>query len=190
MTEEAQTETTETQTTETQETSEMQFDLDAFLASNPAAKKAYDAKTAGQQSALVKERELKKAKEKEAAEYSDQLRELAKTADAETAAKLKTQADENDAKLEEARQEAAFLLEAAQAGVPADRLSRAWTLCKNAGYIDKRGNPDIAAMKAEIPELFAAPQTTTRTDAGTGTRQRAAVAQDFNSNLRGVLRPQ
>ena len=161
------------------------------------AKAWHDAETAGQQSALVKERENAKTKDHEATEANKKLRELAKTADADTAAKLKAQADENDAKLEEARKaseearkESAFYREAATAGVPADKLARAWLLCRNANYFTKRGDPDIAAMKAEIPELFAAPPGTPRTSAGTGTGQDPAVKGDFNTNLRGALAPQ
>jgi hypothetical protein len=150
----------------------------------------HESKVTGLKSALGKERDSASATAK-------QLRELAKTSEAVTAEalnKLAVEKDklaaEKDAELETARKESTFYREAAAAGVSADKLARAWLLCRNADYFTKRGDPDIAAMKAEIPELFAAPQTTTQTNAGTGTRQQPAVKEDFNTNLRGVLKPQ
>ena len=166
-------------------------DLDAYLATLPDEQRTlvdklrtdwHEGQVTGLKSALSKEREA-------AADATKALRELAKTADKDTAAKLEKMATEKDAENEMLRKESTFYREAALAGIPPDRLSRAWTLCHNADYFDKRGNPDIAAMKADIPELFAAPQTTpTRTNAGTGTGQPAAVVGDFNTNLRNALK--
>lgn len=187
------TQTTETTTDDTQTTDAGTVtppaDLDAYLASLPEETRTlvdklrtdwHEGQVTGLKSALTKEREA-------ASDANKALRELAKTADKDTATKLEQLATEKDAELETARQESAFYREAAAAGVSAEKLARAWLLCKNADYFDKRGNPDINAMKAEIPELFVAPQTTTRTDAGTGTRQQAAVKEDFNTNLRRSL---
>jgi len=183
MADDTQTTDTDTQTTTTETAAAtVKPDPAAWITSLPEdqqalAKAWHDAETAGQQSALVKERQIAKDKDHEAAEANKKLRELAKTADADTAAKLEKLANEKDAELESARRESTFYREAATAGVPADKLARAWLLCKNADYFNKRGDPDIAAMKAEIPELFAAPVTTTRVNAGTGTGQQAAVAE-------------
>jgi hypothetical protein len=156
-------------------------DLDAYLATLPEEQRTlvdklrtdwHEGQVTGLKSALTKEREA-------AADATKALRELAKTADKDTAAKLEALATEKDAELETLRKESSFYREAAAAGVSAEKLARAWLLCKNADYFTKRGDPDIAAMKADIPELFAAPQTaTTRTNAGTGTRQEAAPVAD------------
>jgi len=190
MAEETNTETTETQTTETTETVTLPADLDAYLATLPEETRTmvdklrtdwHEGQVTGLKSALQKERDA-------ASDATKALRELAKTADKDTAAKLEALATEKDAELDTLRKESTFYREAATAGVPADKLARAWLLCRNADYFTKRGDPDIAAMKAEIPELFAAPQTTTRTNAGTGTGQAAAVVGDFNTNLRNALK--
>ena len=165
-------------------------DWEALLATLPddtreLAKKLHEAdhesKVTGLKSALTKERDA-------AEKASKELRTLAKTVDADTAAKLEKLATEKDAENESLRQESAFYHDAAIAGLQPDKMDRAWLICKNASYFDSRGNPDIAAMKADIPELFAAPQTTTRTNAGTGTGQPAAVVGDFNTNLRNALK--
>jgi hypothetical protein len=168
------TDTTDVQTQDVQ-TQDAPADLDAYLATLPDETRTlvdklrtdwHESQVTGLKSALSKEREA-------ASDATKALRELAKTADKETAAKLKAQADENDARVSDLTKEAMFYREAAAAGVPADKLARAWLLCRNADYFTKRGDPDIAAMKAEIPELFAAPQTATRVQAGAGTRQQA-----------------
>jgi hypothetical protein len=167
-------------------------DLDAYLATLPEEQRTlvdklrtdwHDGQVTGLKSALTKEREA-------ASEATKELRKLAKEADEKTAAALNKLADDKDAVNESLRRESAFYHDAAIAGIQPGMIDRAWLLCRNADYFTKRGDPDIAAMKAEIPELFAAPQTTTQTNAGTGTRQQPAVKEDFNTNLRGALKPQ
>jgi len=191
MTEETTTETTEAVATQTAAGATPPADLDAYLATLDEDTRSlvdklrtdwHEGQVKGLKSALDKERDAASAATKN-------LRELAKTADADTAAKLEKLATEKDAELDTARKESMFYREAATAGVPADKLARAWLLCRNADYFTKRGDPDIAAMKAEIPELFAVPTQTAQVHAGTGTRQQAAVNADFNTNLRDVLRP-
>jgi len=155
-------------------------DLDAYLGSLDEDTRTmveglrtqwHEGQVTGLKSALDKERTA-------AGEATKALRELAKTADTETAAKLEALATEKDAQLDDARKENTFYREAAVAGVSAEKLARAWLLCKNADYFDKKGNPDIAAMKSDVPELFAVPQVIkTQTNAGAGTRQEAAVVE-------------
>ncbi|HET6495409.1 MAG TPA: hypothetical protein VFH61_08610 [Thermoleophilia bacterium] len=142
-------------------------DYDAWLAAQDEGTKAlvsdlYEKKTAGLKSALDKERD-------KASDAAKQLRDLAKTADAETADKLNKLATEKDAEIESARRETAFYRDAAAAGIPGDRLARAWLICSNGDFFTKRGEPDMAALKAELPELFAAPASPSRPTAGRGT---------------------
>jgi hypothetical protein len=184
-------ETTATETTTETAGATPPADWESLLASLPEdtrglAQKLHEAdhesKVTGLKSALDKERDS-------ASSAAKQLREMAKTAEAAIAEKLNKLADEKDAEIEDARKESTFYREAASAGVSADKLSRAWLLCKNAQYFTSRGDPDINAMKAEIPELFAAPvKPAAQVHAGNGTQQNAVVKGDFNTNLRNALK--
>jgi hypothetical protein len=151
-------------------------DLDAWLTAQdePTQKLVrglYDKKTMGLKSALDKERD-------KATDFARQLRETAKTADDTTAAKLNQLAAEKDAELEDARKESTFYRDAAAAGVPGERLERAWRICKNGGYFDRRGEPDLEALKTELPELFAVLSQPSRQTAGRGVKQAPAPADE------------
>jgi hypothetical protein len=154
-------------------------DFDAYLATLDEPTKAlvsdlttkwHDAKVTNLKGALDKERDGHEKSSKE-------LRDLAKTADAKTAEALNKLAAEKDAELDQARKESAFYRDAATAGVPADKLARAWLICRNADFFTKRGEPDIAAMKTELPELFAQPAGQPRVAAGAGTQQAPAAPE-------------
>jgi hypothetical protein len=177
---------TGTQTTKTQdpsgETPAPKFtDWDALVKAHPEASELFEGKTKGLKSALEKERDA-------ASDAAKDLRKLAKEADEKTAAALNKLADEKDAEIAEARKESAFYRDAAAAGIPGDKLARAWLFARNADYFDKRGNPDIQALKTEMPELFTQPaQPAPRVNAGQGTQQPPAAAHDFDSNVRKRL---
>jgi hypothetical protein len=157
-------------------------DWDALVKAHPEVEKLYEGKTTGLKSALDKERD-------KASEAAKELRRLAKEADEKTAAALTKLADEKDAEVASARQESAFYREAAAAGVPGDKLTRAWLICKNGDYFTKRGDPDIQALKDELPELFAAPAVPTpHISAGHGTQQPPAAAHTFDEIFRKAAR--
>jgi len=157
-------------------------DWDALVKAHPEVGELYEGKTSGLKSALDKERD-------KAGDAAKALRKLASEADEKLSAALKKQADEMDAAVEDARRESTFYREAAEAGVPGDKLARAWLICKNGDYLTKRGDPDIASMKIELPELFSQPAAPApRVDAGPGTQQAPAAAQDFNTTFRKVAR--
>jgi multidrug efflux pump subunit AcrA (membrane-fusion protein) len=186
---EAQTEETTEETTETQEQAgATQADPDAWYKALPEDQRKaidayHDAKTAAQQKALVSEREANK---KERAERRDLEKQLEKTAakaegaEQEAAQKMLEQ-------LKAANDRADFYADAANAGVVDSRT--AWVAIKEYELYDRKGNPDIEALKDKCPYLFKTTQTaTTRTNAGTGTGQPAAVVGDFNTNLRNALK--
>ncbi len=156
-------------------------DWDALVKAHPEAEELFTGKTTGLKSALEKERERAEASSRE-------LRRLAKEADEKTAEALNKLADEKDAELADARFEAEFYREAAAAGIPSDRLARALIICRTGDFKTKRGAPDLAAMKTELPELFAqSAQPAPRVSAGSGTQQAPAVANDFDSIVRKRL---
>ena len=153
-------------------------DWDALVKAHPEVEGLYEGKTTGLRSALDKERTA-------ASDAAKALRKLAQEADDKTATALNKLADEKDAEVTLARQESAFYREAAAAGVPGDKLARAWLICKNGDFLTKRGDPDIAAMKTELPELFAAPATPApRVNAGQGTQQPPAAGHTFDDIVR------
>jgi hypothetical protein len=157
-------------------------DWDALVKAHPEVDELYEGKTKGLKSALDKERERAETSTKD-------LRKLAKEADEKTAAALTKLADEKDAEVASARQESAFYREAAAAGVHGDVLARAWLICKNGDYFTKRGDPDIASMKTELPELFAAPAVPApHVNAGPGNQQSPAQAADFDAVVRAAAR--
>lgn len=154
-------------------------DFDAWLTAQDEATKAlvsglYDKKTQSLRSALDKERD-------KATETAKELRELAKTAaqtDAAYADKLNRLATEKETELDSTRKEAAFYRDGAAAGISGEKLARAWTICKNGGYFDRLGDPDLVALKNEIPELFAVPSPPSRSTAGRGTTTKPAPAEE------------
>ena len=151
-------------------------DFEAYIASQPdPIKELYKQHTAGWRSTLENERE----KATNAINTVKELREAVKTADAATAEKLTKLAAEKDAEIELARQEATFYRDAAAAGCPPGRLERAWRLFRNGEYPTRRGEPDVAAMKADVPELFVpARGGGANAGAGTGAAGRPAVSMD------------
>ncbi len=156
-------------------------DWDALVKAHPEVESLYEGKTSGLKSALDKERE-------KASDAAGKLRKLAKDSEGKVAEALNKQASEMEAAVEDARREAAFYREGAAAGIRGDLLPRAWLIAKNGDYFTKRGDPDIATMKTEMPELFAQPAQTTRPTAGAGTQQAPAAASDFDTNVRRIAR--
>lgn len=152
-------------------------------------KALYEKHVSGLKSALEKERDRADTEAKKAGEAAQSLRKLAKEADETTAAALNKLADEKDAELADARFESEFYREAAAAGIPGDKLARALLICKTGDFKTRRGGPDVAAMKAELPELFAAPAVPApRTNAGAGTQQPPAAAHTFDENVRRIAK--
>lgn len=179
----AATGTQDTQTQTPGETPAQKWtDWDALVKAHPEVDELYEGKTKGLKSALDKERERAETSSKE-------LRKLAKEADEKTAEALNKLADEKDAEIDSARKESAFYREAAAAGIPGDRLARAWLICSKGDYFTKRGDPDIASMKTELPELFAAPAVPTpHVNAGPGNQQSPSPSVGFDEIVRAAAK--
>ena len=153
-------------------TDEQRQEIDAY----------HNAKTTGQQSALVKERDAAKVARELNRELEKQAADLAAKAEgAEKAA-----AEKWHEQLKTANDRADFYADVHLAGASDTRL--AWAAVREYELYDRKGNPDIEALKEKCPYLFK-PATipTPRTNAGTGTGQPAATSNDFNTNLRKVL---
>jgi hypothetical protein len=168
--------------------SETPADLDAYFATLPddqqkVVKGLYEAQTANLNSALRAERAERKA---ERNELSKQLKDLAaKSSGAEKAALEQVQA-EFQTKLEAAEKRADFASDAASAGVKDVRM--AWAAIKEYDLHDRRGDPDLVALKEKCPYLFASEvRPVSRVNAGTGTGTAPAAADDFNTRLRKQL---
>jgi hypothetical protein len=176
------TEDTTTTNTTGETPAEAFADWDALVKAHPEVEGLYEGKTTGLKSALDKERD-------KASDAAKELRKLAKEADEKTAAALTKLADEKDAEVASARQESAFYREAAAAGVSGDKLARAWLICRNGDFFTKRGDPDISALKDELPELFAQPAIPApRVNAGQGTQQSTAATHSFDDIVRQRVR--
>ncbi len=135
----------------------------------------HDAKVKGLKAALDSERSDRKS---ERTKLQAQLKDaVAAASGAEKAAleKLQTEMDAANARAE-------FFADAQAAGVVDPRT--AWAAIREYDLHDRRGNPDLDALKAKCPYLFAQPTPPPRTNAGNGAGQQPAPKADFNSNLR------
>lgn len=148
-------------------------DFDTFLAAQPDEVKAlYTAKTAGLSSALDKERDKAKT-------ASAQLRELAKTADPETADKLRKAADEKDAENKALKTQLEF--QTAAAASRCEMIEDAWKVNQALGLSIKQMQ-DHPVYK----HFFAQPAGPPRTNAGNGVGPQPAAEgnQTINDRIR------
>lgn len=121
-------------------------DFEAWLAGQPDdVKTLYESHTSGLKSALKSERQR-------SADMATQLREAAAKAEGETKAALEDMAGKAEA---EARR--ADFYEAA-AGAGCADLKLAYLAAQADNLFNRDGTPDIAAVKAAHPSLFAAPR--------------------------------
>ncbi len=120
-------------------------DFEAWLATQAEDVKAlYESHTSGLKSALKSERERN-------AQLAGDLRDAASKATGEAKAQL----DELAKKAEAESKRADFYEQAAGAGC--SDLKLAWLAAREMDAFDRHGNPDVAAVKAAHPSLFARP---------------------------------
>ena len=126
--------------------SETPQDFEAWLATQPDdVKTLYESHTSGLKTALKSERQRN-------ADMATQLRDAAAKAEGETRAKLEEMAGKA-----EAESKRADFYEAA-AGAGCSDLKLAWLAAQAMDAFDRQGNPDVVAVKAAHPSLFAAPR--------------------------------
>lgn len=163
-------------------------DFDAWLASQAEDMRTlvgglHEKKVSGLRTALQSEREERKTERRK---WQDQAAEAAKATGAEKDSALKAlQADITSAgeRADAANARADFFADAHDAGVQDVRT--AWAAIREYELYDRKGHPDIAALKERCPYLFLAPRPTPpRVDAGAGANLPPAAANDFDSNLR------
>lgn len=150
------------------------FDLDALLADNPDAQAAFDAKVTGLKSALKSERERN-------AELAGGLRDAAAKAGGEAKAQL----EEMAGKVEAEAKRAGFYEAAAGAGCT--NLKLAFLAAREFDLFDRKGAPDLDALKAQMPELFARPHVPDA-KAGAGAASAAAGASNPNAEMNSAIR--
>ena len=120
-------------------------DFEAWLATQADDVKAlYESHTTGLKSALKSERQRN-------ADMATQLRDAAAKAEGEAKAQL----EELAGKAEAESKRADFYEQASGAGC--SDLKLAWLAAREMDAFDRKGNPDIAAVKAAHPSLFAKP---------------------------------
>jgi len=149
-------------------------DFETWLqAQNETVKGLLDGHTKGLKSALDAERDARKGFEK-------QVRELAKAADAGSAAQkqLTEMADAMTARDVQMQ----FYDEAHSQGV--SNLKLAYLAATDAGLIDQRGRVNWEQMKKSYPELFEVAGRSPRGDAGTGTGSTPGGNIDMNTIIR------
>jgi len=142
-----------------------------YAKDHPEADALHQADKAAVAGALEKEREKAKT-------ASAQLRELAKTADPETAERLRKAAAEKDAENESLRKQLDF--QTAAVGLGCRVVDKAWQFAKATGMTAEqmKADPDLA-------HWFSSPAP--RVNAGAGTGDKPASKDDFNSILRRHL---
>jgi hypothetical protein len=155
-------------------------DFDSWLATQTDETKTlvatlHEAKVKGLKSALSSERDAHKTLEKQLDAA------IAKATGAEKAALEAMQVD-----VQAANMRAEFFADCQAAGIIDPRT--AWAAVKEYDLHDRKGAPDIDALKDKCPYLFqsASPQAP-RVSAGAGAGDRAVVKGDFNRNLRQTL---
>lgn len=141
-----------------------------FIKAHPEAQPLHEAETASLRSALDKERDKAKTAEKS-------YRVLAKTADPETAEKLRKLADETKAEAEQLKAQLDFTSTAVRLGCRA--VDKAWTIATATGMTaeEMKTDPDWSALFAEPKPANA--------NAGAGTdRKSTPFKQRMNDALR------
>lgn len=138
-------------------------DFGEFMGEQPeAVRTLFEAHEAGLKGALGKERDEKEA-------LSKQIRELSKAAGDNDA--LKGQLDTVAAALDESNRRADFFAAAALAGITGSDIELAYVAAVKDQLFDRKGQPDIAALKEKYPKLFTAATPGTGGGAGAGRRQ-------------------
>ena len=152
---------------------QLTFD-DWFGAADDATKALVDQHVKGLKSALDAERADRKAAEKA-------LRDTASKLEAGSAARVDLEAQAERVAATERR---ASFYEVAHAAGVAD-LKLAWLATSDGNLFDRRGNPDIEALRLAHPALFGAP-TPTRApgNAGAGAGQAPTPARSMNDFIR------
>lgn len=147
------------------------FDFVAWMAAQPAEVRAgFDQHEAGLRNALASERTAAQA-------AADQLREAKKGQSAEVQAQLEALAQERDSAVRRAE----FMAAAQQSGCR--NIDAAWHIAAGLEAFDKAGKPQLEAVKAAAPELWAGPQGAS-THAGQGTGAQPPQAQTVDDAIR------
>ena len=155
---------------ENQPEGEKPQDWTSWLAGQTDDVKAlYEEHTSGLKSALKSERQRN-------ADMAAELRDAAGKAEGEAKAQL----EEMAGRVESESQRADFYEQAAGAGCTDMKL--AWLAAREMDAFDRKGRPDIAAVKAAHPSLFARPASA---DARAG---RGAQADNGSASINDMIR--
>jgi hypothetical protein len=150
--------------------------FDGWLAKQPEQVKGLlDGHTKGLKNALESERESRKKLEKD-------LRELAGKADAgsEAQKQLTHMADQ----ITESDRRADFYESAHAAGVT--NLKLAYMVATSDNLFDRKGNPDLEALKTSYPELFGGRTKAPAGNAGSGTGDNKKPSRTMNDYIRAA----
>lgn len=148
-------------------------DFDTWLAGQgEETKQLLDGHVSGLKTALVSERDARKALEA-------QVREAAKKL--EQGSEARTQLDQLATQLAGSTAQATFYDAAHGAGVA--NLKLAFLAARDAGLVDDKGSCDFAKLQTQFPELFARKQAPPPANAGNGTQQ-TPPAGGMNSFIR------
>jgi hypothetical protein len=148
-------------------------DFDAWLTAQPDETKTlvadlHEKKVAGLKSALSSERDERKA---ERQKLQGQLSEaIAKATGAEKAALESLQGD-----IATTGARADFFADAHEAGVL--DLRTAWAAVREYDLHDRKGNPDLEALKVKCPYLFQQARPAVHVNAGSGTQTKPSQAE-------------
>lgn len=148
--------------------------FDGWLANQPdQVKNLLDGHTKGLKNALDSERESRKKLERD-------LRELAGKAEAgsEAQKQLTGMADQ----ITEADRRADFYEAAHAAGV--SNLKLAYMVASADNLFDRKGNPDLEALKSAYPELFGGKPKVSSGNAGSGTSDNKKPSRTMNDFIR------
>jgi hypothetical protein len=144
------------------------------------AQKWHDEQVVGLKSALGSERDDRKT---DRTSFQKQLTDAIAKATGDSKAEL----EKIQASLGESGTRSDFFADAHEAG--AGDLRLAWAAVKEYELYDRKGNPDIEALKTKCPYLFqTAAKPVPHVGAGSGTNQKPSAAHDFDTNLRAALK--
>ena len=146
------------------------------------AQKWHDEKVVGLKSALGSERDDRKT---DRTAFQKQLTDAIAKASGESKAEL----EKIQASLSESGTRSDFYADAHEAG--AGDLRLAWAAVKEYELYDRKGNPDIEALKTKCPYLFQSAAATVlqpRVSAGAGTRTPLNPQDDMNARIRKAAR--
>jgi Arc/MetJ-type ribon-helix-helix transcriptional regulator len=112
--------------------------------------------------------------------FKAQIKELSKTQEEGSAAKIAL--DEMSARLELSERRSDFLEEAMKPEVQCKNTRAAWLLAQADNLFDRKGRPDWAAIKAAAPELFG--KVVAQANAGQGTDTPPPASKSMNDWIR------